>query len=69
MKSEENLLDQIRNTYFTSEDEVITTNKITWELIGELRYQSFQTLVKVGKSNLFSDTIESYIDELETRAI
>lgn len=69
METAENLLDQIESTFFSSELELLTNQKITWEQIGELRYYSFKALDEIGEPCSITDGIESLIDELETRAV
>ena len=68
MKTEENLLDHIREQYFTETDELQENVKITYSEVADLQIKLINIVAENG-NNALNEAIESFIDELETVAV
>ncbi|WP_332028740.1 hypothetical protein [Kaistella sp.] len=68
MKTEENLLDHIREQYFTETDELKENVKITYSEVADLQIKLINIVAENG-NNALNEAIESFIDKLQKVAV
>ena len=61
------LLEEIRNRYFTHQDNIKENLNISFQEIAQYEYQLLQIVIEEG-DNALTETLESYIDEIKKGA-
>lgn len=61
------LLEEIRNRYFTDQDNIKENRYISFQEIAHYEYQLLQIVIEEG-NNALTETLESYIEELKKGA-